>query len=173
MRIGVGAVVVVAVGVCGWFVVVQNALAPLVCFTVGDQGAMVEMFEDDPLYSAMPADGHLSEETATTYDCDNGHGGSPTTPQFAQVTRLYTVPAVYSLAQMHGRFTQAARAAGWLILGERDDGDDPASVVSVRYCKLFGERVADAWVSSRRGLLGPEIEVMLDARRVSGSLCSA
>jgi len=173
MRIGISAVVIAAIGVCGWFVVVHNALAPLLCFTAGEQGAMVERFEEDPLYSVMPEDGRLSEEKATTYDCDNGHGGSPTTPQFAQVTRLYTVPAMYNLAQLHGRFTQAATAAGWLKQGERDDGDDPASFVSVQYCKLFGERVADAWVSSRRGLQGPEIEVMLDARREDGLLCSA
>ncbi|MGN9913590.1 hypothetical protein ACTMTJ_39265 [Phytohabitans sp. LJ34] len=119
---------IAAVSVCGWFVVVRNnVLAPLVCFTTGDQGAMIEMFEDDPLYSATPEGGHLSEAKATTYDCDNGHGGSPTNPQFAQVTRLYTVPTVYNLAQLRERFTPPATAAGWLTNGEKDDGDDPAS----------------------------------------------
>jgi hypothetical protein len=170
--IGISVAWIAAISVCGWFVVVRlNALAPLLCFAPPDQAAMIGMFEHDPLHSVAPEDGRLTEEKATTYECDNGHGGSPLSPQFAQVTRLYATPAVYSAAQLDQRFTQAATSAGWLIYGEQTDGENPASYVYVRYCKPFGERVADAWVQSRRGLRGAEVEVTLDAR-VDGSTCS-
>jgi hypothetical protein len=168
--IGIIFAVIVAISVCGWFVVIrQNALAPLLCFAPRDQAAMIDMFEDDPLYSVAPEDGRLREEKATNYECDNGHGGSPTSPLFAKVTRLYTTPAMYSLAQLRQRFNQAATASGWLIYRETADGGDPAFYVYVRYCKPFGDRVADAWIQSRRGQLGPELEVTLDARAASST----
>lgn len=133
---------------------------------------MIDVFEDDPLYSVAPEDGRLIEEKATNYECDNGHGGSPLSPLFAKVTRLYTTPAVYSTARLHQRFTQTATPAGWLIHSEQTDpAKYGASYVYVRYCKPFGERVADAWVQSRQGLQGPEVEVTMDAR-VDGSTCS-
>jgi hypothetical protein len=164
--------VIAAISVCGWFVVVRlNALAPLLCFAPPDQAAMIGMFEDDPLYSVAPEDGRLREEKATNYECDNGHGGSPLSPRFAKVTRLYTTPAVYSAAQLHQRFDQTATSAGWSIYEELTRGESAASYVYVRYCKPFGERVADAWIQSRGGVLGAEVEVTLDAR-VDGSTCS-
>jgi hypothetical protein len=169
--ISVGVAVIATISVCGWFVVVRlNALAPLLCFAPADQAAMIGMFEGDPLYSVTPEDGRLREEKATNYECDNGHGGSPTDPKFAKVSRLYTVPAVYNVAQLHERFTQAATAADWLIYEEKVDDENPDPYVYVRYCKLFGERVVDAWIQSRRGQRGPELEVTLDAR-TDDSIC--
>lgn len=172
MSIGISVAVVVTIALCGWFVVVQhNALAPLLCFRTGDQAEMLDMFENDPL-SGTPEGGRLQEVKATTYDCDNGHGGSPTTPQFAQLTRLYTMPAVYDATQLRERFAQAAAAAGWATYEERSDGEGSAGFVSVRYCRAFGERVADAWINSRHGPQGPQLEITLDARRDKGSLCA-
>lgn len=166
--IGIGVAVIVAASVGGWFLVGRYNGEPLLCFAPPDQAAMIHVFERDPLYSVAPKDGRLREEKATTNECDDGHGGSPIGPRFANVTRWYTTPAVYSAAQMHQRFDQTAASAGWSIYQEYTDGENPASYVYVRYCKLFGERAADAWIQSR---VGPEVEVSLDAR-ADGSTCS-
>jgi hypothetical protein len=168
--IGIGVAVTIATSVCGWFLFGRYNGEPLLCFAPPDQVAMIGTFEHDPLYSVAPEDGRLKEEKATTYECDNGHGGSPLSPAFAQATRLYATSAVYSEAQMHQRFDQAARSSGWSIYEEQTQGEGIASYVYVRYCKPFGERVADAWIQSRYGF-GPEVEVSLDGR-VDGSTCS-
>jgi hypothetical protein len=165
--IGVIVVVIVAATACWCGVVRLNVLAPLVCFPPADQAAMIDMFESDPLYATAPTDGRLIEERATNYECDNGHGGSPLSPSFAQVTRLYTTPELYDAAQLHLMFDQAATAAAWVVVAQSDDRSDYANV---RYCKAFGERVADAWVQSRNNA-GPEADVTLDAR-VNGTTCS-
>jgi hypothetical protein len=168
--IGISVAVIVATSVGGWFLVGRYNGEPLLCFAPPDQVAMIGMFEHDPLYSVAPEDGHLREEKVTTYECDNGHGGSPLGPRFAKVTRLYTTPAVYSVAQLHQWFDRAATSDGWTIY-EEFTRDEPASYVYVRHCKPFGERVADAWIQSRGNSLVGEVEVTLDAR-VDGSTCS-
>jgi hypothetical protein len=166
--IGIIVVAIVAAAIACWCGVVRlNVLTPFVCFPPADQAAMIEKFESDPLYATAPTDGRLIEESATNYECDNGHGGSPLSPLFAQVTRLYTTPELHHAAQLHLMFDQAAAAAGWVVVAQSDDRTDYANV---RYCKAFGERVADAWVQSRTRVV-PEIEVTLDAR-VNGTTCS-
>jgi hypothetical protein len=166
-RLLIGVAMIATVGVCGWFVVVRyNALAPLLCFAPPDQQAMIDAFKDDPLYSVTPEGGSLTDDKALSYECDNGHGGSPLDPMFAEVTRRYTTPVVFTLAQLDQQFTPTAKKAGWLVTGEGESGDGYLS-----YCKPFGDRVGDAVIQASHNRLGSQVEVTIDAQ-AEGSTCT-
>lgn len=132
----IGVAVVVAV-VAGALVITRQVFG---CSPPRDQADMIQLYQADPLLMVVPNGGQLVEEYAHSYTCDSGmpYGGSPTSPSFAEVMRLYKTPTPHSQEQLRQRFDQPAAAAGW-----RTDPEHG----SVAYCKQAGSRASYARVS--------------------------
>ncbi|MEU1606768.1 hypothetical protein [Micromonospora matsumotoense] len=144
------------------------------CYPARDEAAMIRLYEEDPLLAVAPQDGQLLKEDTKSYTCDNGHGGSPTSPTFVEVTRLYQTPVVYGAHQLRQRFDQPAATANWRMVSYREDLNYP----SVVYCKRVGGRAAYASVSSTgRTVDLPDspassgIKVILTADAKAGTTC--
>ncbi|MEU8023656.1 hypothetical protein AB0B88_15720 [Micromonospora haikouensis] len=144
------------------------------CYPARDEAAMIRLYEDDPLLAVAPQEGQLLKEDTKSYTCDNGHGGSPTTPAFVEVTRFYQTPVVYGAHQIRQRFDQPAAAAGWRMTSYRDDSSYPA----VSYCKQVGGRAAYVSVSSTGRMVDfPDapvssgVKVIVSAAAKDGATC--
>ncbi|WP_433230052.1 hypothetical protein ACQP2H_30635 [Micromonospora sp. CA-248260] len=157
--------------VAGAIVIVYEVFT---CYPARDEAAMIRLYEADPLLAVAPHDGQLLEKEAKSYTCDNGHGGSPTSPVFVEVTRLYQTPVAYGATQLRQRFDQPAAAAGWHMTSYREDSNYP----SVSYCKQVGGRAAHAFVSSTARTVylpnapaRPGIEMIVRAAAKDGTTC--
>jgi hypothetical protein len=167
-------ILVIAAIIVGGVVLVQQVFG---CSPPRDQAHMIDLFKADPLFATAPDDGQLVDEYAHTYECDNGHGNSPTSPGFAEVRRLYKTPDGYSPEQLHQMFDQPAAAAGWRT---RPPPPGPLNGAGeIEYCKEAGGRASIAYLTSskERDDIGshplPGVEVRLSASPQDGSECEA
>jgi hypothetical protein len=154
---------VAVVGLVGAVVVVREVFG---CSPPRDQAAMIKLYQVDPLLAVVPPGGRLVDEYAHSYTCDSGlpHGGSPTSPGFAEVMRLYKLPTTYSQEQLRLLFDGPAAAAGWRPVSQ------PGLIA---YCKQVGPRVSYAYVSTVTYPVEPGVEVTLSAASEPDSrMCS-
>jgi hypothetical protein len=141
------------------------------CRPTRDEADMIQLYQADPFVATAPDGGQLTEQYAHTYTCDSGHGNSPTSPGFAEVSRRYHTPAAHTVDQLRQRFDRPAAAGGWrfLLVGDRRVFGGGAALY---YCKETGGRTSIALVTSATALDGQSyVDLLFSASPDRGKTC--